>query len=85
MSSANKSRGVQRTVKTAPKSPTKLVAAPRIFFRGVIQICVKEVDKDLFVNKFFFFFILIIMIIMIRSFISYDPNEVFFFKSTQFF
>ena len=31
------------------------VAATRIFFRGVIQICVEEVDRDLFVNKFFFF------------------------------
>ena len=56
MSSANKSRGVQRTVKTAPKSPTKLVAAPRIFFRGVIQIRVEEVDKDLFVNIYIYFF-----------------------------
>ena len=30
------------------------MAAPRIFFRGVIQIRVEEVDKDLFVNIFFF-------------------------------
>ena len=30
------------------------MAAPRIFFRGVIKICVEEVDKELFVNNFFF-------------------------------
>ena len=29
------------------------MVAPRIFFRGVIQIFVEEVDKDLFVNFFF--------------------------------
>ena len=78
MSSAYKSRGVHRIVKSAPKSPTKLVVAPRIFFRGVIQIRVEEVDKDLFVN-IYIFFILIIMIIMMRSFVSYDPKEGFFF------
>ena len=27
---------------------------PRIFFRGVIQICVEDVDKELLVNNFFF-------------------------------
>ena len=56
MSSAYKSREVHLTVKTAPKSPIRLVAAPRIFFRGVIQIRVEEVDKDLFVNIYIFFF-----------------------------
>ena len=57
------------------------MAARRIFFREVIQICVEEGDNDLFVNKFFFF-ILIIMIILMRSFITYDLNEDFF-KSTR--
>ena len=52
------------------------VAALRIFFRGVIQIHVEDVDKDLFVN--IFFFILIIMIILMRSFKTYDPKEDFF-------
>ena len=56
MSSAYKSREVHLTVKTAPKSPIKLVTAPRIFFSGVIQIRVEEVDKDLFVNIYIFFF-----------------------------
>ena len=56
------------------------MAARRIFFREVIQICVEEGDNDLFVNNFFF--ILIIMIILMRSFITYDLNEDFF-KSTR--
>ena len=34
-------------------STLRIVVAPRIFFRGVIQICVEEVDNDLFVNNFF--------------------------------
>ena len=59
---------------------TDVVATSRIFFRGVIQICVEEVDKELLVNNFFF--ILIIMIILMRSFVTYDPKEDFF-KSTQ--
>ena len=59
------------------------MVAPIIFFRGVIQICAEEVDKDLFVNKFYLFiFILIIMIILMRSFVTYDPKENFF-KSTR--
>ena len=55
MSSAYRSREVHLTVKTAPKSPIRLVAAPRIFFRGVIQIRVEQVDKDLFVNNLFIY------------------------------
>ena len=83
MSSAYKSREVHLTVKTAPKSPIKLVAVPRIFFRGVIQIRVEQVDKDLFVNNLFIFFILIIMIIMIRSFVSYDTKEDIFLSQHE--
>ena len=32
---------------------TDAVATSKIFFRGVIQICVEEVDKELLVNNFF--------------------------------
>ena len=33
-----------------------IVVTPRIFFRGVIQIHVEEINKDLLVNNIFLFY-----------------------------
>ena len=49
------------------------MAALEIFFREVIQICVEEFDKDLFVNNIFLFHFDHLDDKMIFFLITHDP------------
>ena len=54
-----------------------LVVTPRIFFRGVIQIHVEEINKDLLVNNIFLFYFDYYDDTMRSFLITHDPKEDF--------
>ena len=53
------------------------VVTPRIFFRGVIQIHVEEINKDLLVNNIFLFYFDYYDDTMRSFLITHDPKEDF--------